>query len=102
PLDARACRLGQRGGYQHQDVDVRAGMQLAASVAADRDQAQLPGELTAQLLAPELAEQRVDEAGASVHQGLDRLPLGEARGQLRLRLLQQRAADIAARLAAGA
>jgi hypothetical protein len=38
--------LRRRPGSEHQQIDVRARVQLAAPVAADRDQRELPGQLS--------------------------------------------------------
>jgi hypothetical protein len=55
---------------QHHDVDVRAGVQFAAAIAADRDQRQVLGE-SAGMALPGRAQRDVDEPRAIAHQLLD-------------------------------
>ncbi len=54
---------------QHQQVDVGVRQQLAAAVAADRDQAQAGG-LLGQELQPGLVQYLVHQVGAGVDQGV--------------------------------
>jgi hypothetical protein len=90
PLDrGTALRVGL-GGREQQHVDVRAGMELAAAVAAHRDQRPLRAGGRA-MHPPCGAQHRVDERGARVHQLLHRLLGEKARLELLVRLAQQRA-----------
>ena len=64
-FDACAARRIYRRRHQHQQVDVRCGMQLRAAVAADGNQC--PGApLRAELRPPYFAQHRINERGARV------------------------------------
>ncbi len=110
PLHLGALGVVRRLRHQQQDVDVRAGVQFAATVTADGHQRPVPVAV-AQMLEPGLAQHRIDEGGARVHQRLDRffaekagfeflvgllqllavfLPRARMRGQLRRQARQQR------------
>ncbi len=65
---------------EHHDVDVRAGMQLAAPVAADRDQREIFGK-SAGVPHPRGPQRDIDQARAVANQVLDRLVGGEAVAQ---------------------
>ena len=84
--DGGAPRRVRRSRHEQQDVDVGSGVQLAAAVTPDRDQG--PG-LRGAVPAPGLAQRRVDERRARVHQVLDGLLGDEARLQLLVPLAQQ-------------
>ncbi len=76
-LEVRLPRRGLALRQQHHDVDVGAQVQLAAAVAADRDQREL-AHVLAEVQRPRGLEQRVDQARAIAHQPLDRLVVVEA------------------------
>jgi len=65
---------------QHQQVDVGMGQQLAAAVAAHRDQAQ-SGRLLRQELQPGLVQHLVHQVGAGMHQRIGSGALVEHAGQ---------------------
>ena len=62
---------------QDHDVDVGAQIQLAATVAADRDQRDV-AHVLADVQRPGGLEQRIDQARAIAHQPLDRFVIEEA------------------------
>ena len=71
-FDARAFRVRQRRGDQHQEIDIGIGVQFAAAIAADRDQNQVLSKF-AGVTDPRGAQGDIHETRAITHQIFDRL-----------------------------
>ena len=85
---------------QDHDVDVGAQVELAAAVAADRDQRDV-ARMLADVQLPRRLQQRVDQPRAIAHQALDRLVIEETLLEAVVALAQRRAegGDVRARCA---
>ncbi len=87
-----ALAFPERLRGQHHDVDIRAGVELGAPIAAHRGERQAFGQIGAQARLPQARQQDIDEGGAGVHQRLDRFVIAEALLQFLLSLVEQLAA----------